>query len=93
MSAFPQGEARIDFRVPVLFKERIERAAQVQGRTLTDFAKEALGQKAEAVLQEHEHVRLSNRDRDIFLKAMEADPTPNAVLLADAERHRKHVVR
>ena len=93
MSAFPQGETRIEFRVPLVFKQRIERAAEIQGRTLTDFAKEALNKQAEVVLREHENVSLSNRDRDLFLKAMAADPTPNAELLKAVERHRKQVVR
>jgi hypothetical protein len=40
-----------------------------------------------------QHPCLSDRDRDAFVDAMAADPTPNAVLLAAAERHREQVRR
>lgn len=78
---------RLDFRLPVNSKKQIERAASVQGRTLTEFAVDALTKAAQSVLLEHEIVRLSERDRDRFLAMLEADPTPNARLLAAARRH------
>jgi len=80
---------RLEFRLPVDCKKRIERAAAVQGRTVTDFATETLTKAAEAILQEHEVVCLSERDRERFFAMIEADPTPNAELLAAAKRHRQ----
>lgn len=91
--ATPTAEARIEFRIPRKDKLQIERAAAVQGRTVSDFAKEALVERARIVIDEHEVVRLSNRDRDLFLRMLDADPAPNAALTAAARLHRKRVVR
>lgn len=87
------SEARIEFRLPTDIKRQIEKAAQVSGRTVTDFAKDVLTREAQAVLEQHEVIFLSDRDRDAFLKMLESDPTPNAALLAAAKRHRKRVSR
>jgi uncharacterized protein (DUF1778 family) len=89
MSAVPL--TRLDFRLPVECKRQIERAASVQGRTLTEFAIDTLTRAARSVLEEHEAVRLSERDRQRFLAMLEADPAPNARLLAAAKRHRQIV--
>jgi uncharacterized protein (DUF1778 family) len=87
------SEARIEFRLPTEVKRQIEKAAQVSGRTVTDFAKDVLTREAQAVLDQHETISLSDRDRDAFLAMLESDPTPNAALLAAAKRHPKRVAR
>jgi uncharacterized protein (DUF1778 family) len=84
-----RSNARTEFRLSAAVKEEIERAALVQNRSLTDFATEALTETAQKVLAEHskqEHVRLSNRDRDRLLKALDAASAPNAALVAAAKR-------
>ena len=89
-----RSNARIEFRLSPSAKDEIERAALVQNRSLTDFAVDVLTETARKVLAEHakhEHVRLSNRDRDRLLEALDADPTPNAALRAAAKRRRKRV--
>ncbi len=88
------SSARMEFRLPPERKEEIERAALVQNRSLTDFAIAALTDAARKVLAEqerHAHIQLSNRDRDRFLAELDADPTPNAALMAAARRHRQRV--
>jgi uncharacterized protein (DUF1778 family) len=90
MPAAPKTN-RIEFRLPPEAKRDIERAAMVQGRTLTDFAIDTLTERARAVLAEHDQVRLSNRDRDIFLAMLDADPKPNSALLKAARRQRDRV--
>jgi uncharacterized protein (DUF1778 family) len=94
MATVSQSDARIEFRLSSARKAEIERAAVVQNRSLTDFATEALTEAARKVLADqtqHEHVQLSNRDRDRFLAMLDADPTPNAALRAAARRHRRRV--
>jgi uncharacterized protein (DUF1778 family) len=89
-----QSDARIEFRVPSALKEEIERAATAQNRSLTDFATAALAETARRVLDErsrHEHVRLSNRDRDRFLAMLDADTPPNKALRSAARKHRRRV--
>jgi uncharacterized protein (DUF1778 family) len=94
MPATIRSDARIEFRISPSAKEEIERAAKVQNRSLTNFATDVLTDTARKVLAEHaahEHVRLSNRDRDRLLEALDADAKPNAALRAAAKRHRKRV--
>jgi uncharacterized protein (DUF1778 family) len=86
------AEARIEFRIPSEAKKLIERAAASQGRSVSDFAKEVLTQRAKAVIEEMENIQLSDRDRDIFLQLLDADPEPNAALQAAARRQREKIV-
>lgn len=94
MSIAVKSDARIEFRLSTEDKQEIERAATVQNRSLTDFATATLKEAARKVLAEqaeHEHVRLSNRDRDRFLAMLDSDTGPNAALQAAAKRHRQRV--
>jgi uncharacterized protein (DUF1778 family) len=85
------SEARLDLSISVEAKALIERAAAAQGRSVSDFAKEALTQSARAALEDGAVVRLSDRDRDLFLQMLDADPVPNAALEQAARRHRERV--
>jgi uncharacterized protein (DUF1778 family) len=94
MASAPHRNSRIEFRLPWAVKDEIERAAAVQNRSLTDFATTVLTETARQVLADHarhEHVRLSNRDRDRFLAMLDANAAPNAALRAAARKHRKRV--
>ena len=72
--------ARINFRLPNEMKEVVERAATVSGLTLTDFAIQALLERAHEVLREYEARQLSDRDRDLFLSWLDEEPVPHEVL-------------
>ena len=94
MASTTYSDARIEFRLSSSQKQEIEQAALVQNRSLTDFATTVLTEAARKVLAahaEHEHVQLSNRDRDRFLAMLDADATPNAALLAAAKTHRQRI--
>jgi uncharacterized protein (DUF1778 family) len=81
------SEARIEFRLSPEAKRQIERAAAAQGRTVSDFAKDTLTQKAKMVLDEQGTVTLSDRDRDLFLRLLDSAPAPNAALMKAMKRH------
>jgi uncharacterized protein (DUF1778 family) len=84
----------MEFRLPSKLKQQIERAAAVQNRSVTEFATSVLAESSEKVLAEHsrhEHVVLSDRDRERFLAMLDADPSPNAALRAAVKRYRKRV--
>lgn len=94
MSTMQPSDARIEFRLPSQWKRQIEQAALVQNRSLTDFATAALTDAARKVLADHaqhEHVQLSNRDRDRFLAMLDAGAAPNPALKAAARKHRQRV--
>ena len=95
MATAQHSDARIEFRLPSQWKREIEQAAIIQNRSLTDFATAALTETARKVLAEHaqhEHVELSNRDRDRFLAMLDASAAPNEALQAAARKHRQRIV-
>ena len=79
--------ARINFRLPQVSKELIERAAAARGQSISDFATSTLVQFAQQVLDEQNRLSLSNRDRDAFLAALHSDQGPNQALSQAAERY------
>ncbi len=79
---------RIAVRVTPTVKERAELAAGLVGRTLSDFATEAVEEKAEAVIRDRRVLELSDRDMDALLAALENPPPPNEAMLRAIARHR-----
>lgn len=69
-------EARISQRLNVIIK----RAAELQGRTVTDFVAEALNAAATDVITRHDELRLTVSDQAAFAKSLITPPKPNAAL-------------
>lgn len=86
-----RSETRLNFRLPAEIKERIENAALVSGLTLTDFAIQSLADSADEVLARQNARKLSDHDRDEFLKLIAAPPAPNATLKKAAQECKKRV--
>jgi uncharacterized protein (DUF1778 family) len=63
-------DARINVRLPSKLKRIIEDAAATLGQTVTEFAISTVVREARQVLQDAQVTRLSNRDRNQFLKAL-----------------------
>lgn len=83
-----RSDARINVRLPGELKETIEEAAAALGQTVSEFTVSTVVREARHVLQEAQVTRLSNRDRDRFLAALDAlDSKPNAALKAAARRY------
>jgi len=95
MSAQNTGEkeARLNFRLRSEIKDRIEKAASVSGKSITDFAVAALVDTADAVLERHNAANLSDRDRDIFLTILDKDVKVNKHLARAANTHRKLIIK
>ena len=92
MANLEQAVSRLNFRLPVELKEKIERAAVVSGVTVTDFAISALVNSADNVLEKHQNRILSDRDRDIFLAMIENPPEPNEALKKAVQEYKKRVI-
>ena len=86
-----QDIARLNIRLPLHVKERIEQAAMISGVSVTDFTIANLSEAADEVLERHHFRKLSNRDRDIFLAMLDADDEPNEKL-KDAFKARKELI-
>ena len=90
MATVSRNDARINVRLPSELKQTIEEAASALGQSVSEFAIATVVREARLVLQDAQVTRLSNRDRDRFLKALDAlDVKPNAALKAAARRYGK----
>lgn len=79
--------ARLEIRVDPLSKARIERAAQLGGQHVSDFARAVLESKAEEVLALHEAVTgVPPQFFDDLLAALDAPDEPNPALRRAAAR-------
>ena len=90
MATVARNDARINVRLSSELKQTIEEAASALGQTVSEFAVSTVVREARQVLQNVQITRLSNRDRDRFLEALDAvDANPNAALKAAARRYGK----
>ena len=90
MSTSTRSDARINVRISSELKQTIEDAAASIGQSVSEFTISTVVREARLVLQESQVTRLSNRDRDLFLKMLDdVDRKPNAALKAAANRYRK----
>ncbi len=81
--------ACVKVRLAQRAKEKIEEAALVSHQTLTDFVVTGLLRASGEALRHHQTIRLTNRDRDLFLAALDADERPNAALRKAAQRFKR----
>ena len=95
MATASMEEVRIEIRLPASLKGEIEQAAALHHQTVEAFATFVLAEAARKVLEagtaDHRYVTLSERDAKRFLEMLDADPTPNAALLAAAKHYRENV--
>ena len=82
---------RLEARVPLPIKSLIDRAAALEGLSLTDYVIATLEQHAAKVVREHEILHLSTTDSDSFARAMIAPPKPNRKLRGILTRHANSV--
>ena len=90
MSAAAKTE-RLEARVPIFLKRIIQRAADLQGRSITDFVIAALDKSARETVRDHEVMKLNAEDSMIFAKALIDPPKPNAALRRAFATHSKRV--
>jgi uncharacterized protein (DUF1778 family) len=84
---------RIDLRISSELKRLVEQAATLCGLTTSSFIANIVLTKSREVIQEAETIRLSDRDRDIFLALLDDEKTqPNAAMLRAAKRHKQLIV-
>ena len=84
----PRHEARLGLRLSREQKEKIEKAALLSGQSVSDFVTSTLLRQADAILEQHDRIVLSDGDRDHFLQLLDADEEPNEAAMAAAQRYR-----
>src|SRR5438046_7246480 len=76
---------RLETRVTAEQKTLIERAAALQGRTVTDFVLTSVQAAARRAIEEHQQLELSARDSEAFVEAL-LNPRPVNRRLRDTIR-------
>lgn len=84
--------ARLEARLPPDVHALLERAAQLQGRSVTDFVVTAAREAATAVIEAETIVRLSAEDQRRFADALFAPP-PSAPAMQRARRRRAELLQ
>jgi uncharacterized protein (DUF1778 family) len=67
-------DERLEARVPADLKTMFQRAADIEGVTLSNYLVTALVERSRATIREHEIITLSGRNRDVFLEALKNPP-------------------
>ncbi|HLA85038.1 MAG TPA: DUF1778 domain-containing protein [Thermoguttaceae bacterium] len=81
--------AEIHLQLPGELKRLIEKAATVSGQTVNEFVISVVINEARRVLQNSQITRLSDRDRERFIAALEeTNSRPNAALRRAATRYK-----
>lgn len=80
---------RLDARVSPEVKERIRYAAELQGRSMTDFMVSTLVEAANRTIEEHHILRLSLEASQVFAEALLEPTGPNQALIKAAKRWTK----
>jgi len=81
--------ARLEGRLPNAVLTRLKRAAEIQGRTLTDFVVAAADEAACRAIEQTEIIRLSIEDQRQIAKALLNPPKPNPALKRAFKRRRQ----
>jgi len=85
-----QRDQRLEARITPDQKELIERAACVQGRTVTDFVVSALQEAAKQAIADHTVWKLTQEQQKVFISSLTDAPAPNQKLRKAYRRFRKY---
>jgi uncharacterized protein (DUF1778 family) len=81
--------ARLEARISADLHAMLKRAAEIQGRTMTDFVVSAVQLAAQDAIKTAEVIRLSLADQECFAQALLAPPRPAPALKRAFARRRK----
>jgi uncharacterized protein (DUF1778 family) len=81
--------ARLEARISTDLHAMLRRAAELQGRTMTDFVVAAVQDAAQRAIEEAGVIRLSLADQECFAQALLSPPQPAPALERAFARRRK----
>ena len=83
-------KTRFDTKLTTDQKALFERAAKLGGyRTLTDFVVSTVQEKAKSIVEQHEALLATERDRNIFFEAIMNPPKPGKRLQEASRRYKE----
>jgi uncharacterized protein (DUF1778 family) len=84
-----QSTARLEARLPNDVRALLKRAAEIEGRTLTDFVVSAAREAARRTIEATEIIRLSAEDQRQIAEALLNPPEPTRALKKAFRRRRE----
>ena len=84
--------ARLEARISLDLHSMLKRAAEIQGRTMTDFVVSAVQDAALRAIEQTEVIRLSIADQECFAQAL-LSPPPQSPALERAFTRRNQLLR
>ena len=84
-----QKYERLEARIAAEQKELLQRAAALEGQTLTEFVVSSAVQRAAQTIRDHEVISLSLRDGRAFVEALMRPSSPNEHLRRAVARYRQ----
>ncbi len=76
----PANSARLEARISPELHTMLKRAAELQGRSVTDFVVSTVQEAARQTIQQSEIIALSVADQECFANALLSPPEPNDAL-------------
>ena len=89
MTPAPKSQARLEARISPETKALMQRAADLEGRTLTDFVVASAQAAAYKVIERHEILNLTPEDSAVFVEVLLNPPEPNDALRSAASRYKQ----
>lgn len=89
MLSEPNRTARLEARITPDALAVVRRAAELQGRSVSDFVVAAAQEAANRTIEETQIIRLSVEDQRAFADAILNPPPPSPALIRAAEAHRR----
>jgi uncharacterized protein (DUF1778 family) len=81
--------ARLEARLPVEVHALLKRAAEIEGRSLTDFVVAAASSAARKTIEDAELIKLSVADQQRFAEALINPPALAPAMVRAIERQRR----
>ncbi len=90
-SSTTSEQSRMNIRLASAVKERVARAAALSGQDMTEFAVATLSEKADMIIERHDHLLLGSNEHEFFLSALAETEVqePSNRSRAVAEKHRQ----
>ena len=85
-------QARFDTRLSRSQKDLFEEAARIKGfKSLSEFVIHMTQEAAIIIIERHNAILASDKDKRVFFEALANPPRPNKVLVQAAKRYQKVV--
>lgn len=84
-----QRQARLEARIPPEVHALLKRAAELEGRTMTDFVVAAASAAARQTIEQVEVIRLSREAQETFAEALARPPEIAPAMARAIDTHRR----